>query len=256
MNNYKRIAAGLLGATLIIGLILFYIGLEGDPISRALAKKQAVTYAEKLYPEQDFVVDYVFHEAPFRYRVGVQSLESVDTHFNIYNKYCFFTSDKASKDSIAEHERVVESRWNTSFRMGKEAAKLITSILQEELPAMRLTPVYYSEELPVQISLCYSSITNSVETTKYKEYLLLDQQFQSPLLNDIPAHFTTNILWDGKPTEKDLQEVLSQFKTIFERNGLQIAYYNVTLLPDDYLENENYKAYMISSGDIAFSDIP
>lgn len=254
MKKTKRILAGILGFAIIIGLLAVYDGGNGDPFSEAHARRQAVAYARKLYPEQDFTVKQVFYDSPFVYRVTVQSQQSQDTSFDVETRYWINTTDQFYEDGTTSHEWYVESGLNTRNRMGREAAKQAAFILQRELPELELTPVYGIDADTVEIDLCYSVETGDL--AEYSEYLALDEAFQPSILNNIPTRFVAQVLWEGIPTEEDLQNVLGQIKTAMEENGMPMTYYNVTLYPKDYNDDDAAEANIImESGTVASADI-
>ncbi|MDO5541104.1 MAG: hypothetical protein Q4F83_13740 [Eubacteriales bacterium] len=257
MRKMKRMIAGIMGFVIIFGLLAVYDGACGDPVSKAYAKRQAVTYAEKLYPGQTFKVTGVLYDSPFVYRMQVQSEESRDTHFEIVTRYWTDTSDKLSEDALPEHERLVESRWNTCYRLGAEAAGQAELILQNELPELEFIPLYYGiDQNTVEIDLCFSeeNVERYESSMKYSEYLILDQDFDSSILKNVSARCMAAISWRGTPTEEDLQKVLGQIKNIMEANEMPMAYYNVTLTPENGTYDE-VRENMIESGNVASANI-
>ena len=77
----KRIAAGVAGGVLVLGLLLAADAAYGDPLSRAWAESRAVQYAEELYPGQTFIVTASYDGSRFEYGAFVQSEQSPDTRF-------------------------------------------------------------------------------------------------------------------------------------------------------------------------------
>ena len=186
-NRGKRIAAGVAGGVLVLGLLLAADAAYGDPLSRAWAESRAVQYAEELYPGQTFIVTASYDGSRFEYGAFVQSEQSPDTRFEVRTLFWLFTTDDGGEDDPSSHEWLVEQRWNTAYRMGTEAAAQVDAILAEELPQYEFAANYGSQE-PLQssfISLGYDPDEGAVPGN-YAEYLPLDAAFSKDILQNVP----------------------------------------------------------------------
>ncbi|MDO5425556.1 MAG: hypothetical protein Q4F41_17730 [Eubacteriales bacterium] len=244
MKRVKRILAGILGIAIIVGLLLFYDGANGDPLSEAQAKRRAVAYAEKLYPGQTFSAGDALRDGPFVYRVEVRSEESADTHFEVVTRHWTDTSDEVT-EGVAEHERLVESGFNTGFRLGLEAAEQAEQVLKSQTPELTFLNVYGAGEYSVFVELGYPDGANFV----------LDQTFSTEILERVPAKFSAQVSWEGTPTEEDLKEVLKKIKTALEEQGMPMAFYDVILVPEGETEYEERLETIVESGIIAAEEI-
>ena len=229
MKMIKRILAGMLGTVLVLGLLAAALGLSGDPLSRAWAEKRAVAYAQELYPGQVFFVQAVARDRPFSYRAEVQSRESGDTHFSVITDFWVSTS------SAGDHIRMVESKWNTKYRLGEEAAERAAAILMVELPEMRFSAVYGTEE---RIAF--------VEMEGEADGLTLDMPFDASLMNEYEFSLSAVVLCKDDPTEAELREALNRIRAAMEKHGMMFARYDITLIRSDG-EGEALNSEMISA---------
>ena len=118
-NKGKRIAAGVAGGVLVLGLLLAADAVYGDPLSRAWAESRAVQYAESLYPGQTFIVTESYDGSRFEYGTLVQSEQSPDTRFEVRNSFwAALPQTTAARMTPGSHEWLVEQRWNTAYRHG------------------------------------------------------------------------------------------------------------------------------------------
>lgn len=231
MKKLKRITAGILGIILMLAPVIFFDGMTGEPFGRANAARSAEAYAEALYPGQTFYVSGVVYDGPFDFRAEVQSHESRDTHFSVTTKFYLRTSDE-DEHGTGDHVQLVESGWNTLFRMSEEAADLAAAVIRLNLPELELIPLYGVGQRRVFIEFGGAEAADPAgEAEKYKELIERDASFDPALLNEIPAHFSAVVQWNGVPTEADAAEVLAQIKMVLEENGLPMNWYSVTLAP-------------------------
>jgi len=231
MKKIKRIAAGILGVILFVAPVIFFDGMIGEPFGRANAARRAEAYAEALYPDQTFYVSGVVYDGPFAFRAEVQSHESRDTHFGVTTEFYLRTSDE-NQNGVCDHVRLVESGWNTLFRMSEEAADLAAAVIRLKLPELELKPLYGMERCRAFVELGYEEGAELIEKAEaYKELIERDVSFDPALLNEIPAHFSAVVQWDGVPTEADAADVLAKIRAVLEENGLPMSYYSLTLTP-------------------------
>ena len=231
MKKGKRIVAGILGVILFLAPVIFFDGMTGEPVGKANAARRAEAYAEALYPGQTFHVSGVVYDGPFVFRAEVQSHERRDTHFSVTTAFYLRTSDE-DEHGTGDHDRLVESGWNTLFRMGEEAADLAAAVIRLKLPELELVPLYGVGQRRVFIELGYEEGAELIEKAGgYKELIERDAYFDPALLSEIPAHFSAVVQWDGVPTESDAEDVLAKIRAVLEENGLPMSYYSITLWP-------------------------
>lgn len=229
MKKIKRILAGILGVLLLLTPIVLLDSMIGEPFSKFNAAHRAEAYAESLYPGQDFYVTGVVSSRPFSFRAEVQSHTSRDTRFGVTTTFYLHTSD-GTEEGAGDHELLVESGWNTLFRMSGEAAELAEAVIRLKLPELELIPLYGVDQNRVFVELCYAEdIKPTARAEPYRELIEIDAQFDPSLLKKIPAHFSAVVKWDGKPTDAEAAMVLAQIKAVLEENGLPMSHYSLTL---------------------------
>ena len=229
MKMIKRVLAGMLGTILVLGLMATALGLSVDPLSRAWAEKRAIAYAQELYPGQEFFVKAVVKDWPFSYRTEVQSRTSEDTHFSVITDFWVRTS------SAGDHVRMVESKWNTKYRLGEEAAERAAAILMVELPQMRFSPIYGTEE---RIAF--------VEMEGKAAGLTLDMSFDASLMKEYEFSLSAVALCEDDPTEAELKETLNRIRAAMEKHGMMFEFYDITLIRSDG-EGEALNSEMVSA---------
>lgn len=250
-TKIKKCLAGAAGILIILCLLLAVDAVTGDPLSRAWAEGRALHRAETLYPEQEFYVSSSYSGQFFSYGVTVQSTTSTDTHFDVSTHFWLFTGDRA--------QELVENRWNTCYRMGEEGADEIAKILAREAPELELAGVYGGEMRTVELDLAWEPDGERAGRSvpgNYAENFPLDGAFEASLLQKVPSRVCMQVLWQGTPTQEDMNTVLHTLKTVLEQNNLPVTYYDVTLVPmDGYNSHEELLDMVVESGPVAASDV-
>lgn len=236
---------------LILALLLAFDALNGDPLSQRWAVHRAIRYAEKLYPGQTFHWDERTAAGGqfFNYMVYVQSDQSRDTNFAVQTRFWLLTDDEIRGMELEPtHTFYVDHRWNTCYRMGNEAAQQAAAYLTVQAPELNFASVYGAKGNTVEIDLCYTE-QDGMTPANYVDDLPLDAAFDKALLQKVPSRLCAQILWDRKPTEADMQQVLHTLKTVLEANDLPITYYDIALVPTaDYADHSAFLADVLESG--------
>lgn len=254
----KKRLAGAAGILIILGLLLAVDSFTGDPLSRAWAEWRALHRAGTLYPGQEFYVASSYSGQFFNYGVTVQSATSTDTRFDVTTDFWLFTEDRAGEQ--------VENRWNTCYRMGQEGAEQIAGILAKDAPELNLAGVYGAEMCTVELDLAWEPDGEGSGRSvpgNYPENFPLDAPFEASLLQTVPSRICMQVLWNGTPTQENLDTVLHTLKQVLEANGLPVTYYDVHLVPMYSLEEydrryssrENYLSEVLASGPVSADTI-
>lgn len=248
MKKIKRILAGILGILLLLTPVFLIDSMMGEPFGKANASRRAIAYAESLYPGQEFYVTGVVCERPFVFRADVQSLQSEDTRFGVTTKYYLNTSD-GPEDGIRDHELLVESGWNTLFRMSEEAAELAEAVIRLKLPELELIPLYGVNRSRVFIELCYAEEGKPTGRAEpYRDAIIRDAAFDPAILSSVPARFSAVVQWPGEPTESDAKDLLIRIKSVLEENGLPMSQYSLVL--SDGSDNPGVSTGIVLAKDI------
>lgn len=235
---------------LILALLLAFDAINGDPLSQRWAIHRAIHYAEKLYPGQTFhwdertAVDGQF----FNYMVYVQSDQSGDTNFAVQTRFWLLTDDEIrGMEFEPDHVFYVENRWHTAYRMGAEASQQAAAYLTAQAPELHFASAYGAQGNIAEIDLCYTE-QDGMAPARYVDDLPLDAAFDKTLLQKVPSRLCAQILWDSKPTEADMQQVLHTLKAVLEANDLPITYYDIALVPNaDYADHSAFLADVLES---------
>lgn len=256
----KRRLAAVAGVLLVLLLLLCVDFFTGDPLSRAIAQRQALRWAEAQYPGQEFTVEYTLHGGRFSYDVQVQSQQSEDTLFYVTTDWWIFCHG----DGLDGYENLVESGWNTCLRMGQEAAQQVEDVLLREAPELKLAGTYSANGIDrsVAVDLAwtpegYQGSDGHPRSWPYREAFPLDAPFDKAMLTTVPARLCLEILWPDVPDGEDLETVLHTLKQVMEQNGLPMAYYDVTLVPETgYETREEMIALLAHAAYIPAEEIP
>ena len=80
-----KIIAFIIAIALILGICWVANGLNGNPISKMLAKKAANEYLEANFPDTDYYIEELGFSFKFtNYYAHVRSKTSMDTQFTLY----------------------------------------------------------------------------------------------------------------------------------------------------------------------------
>ena len=256
-THTKRIAAGIAAVLLILAMLLAADAVYGDPISRAWANARAIAYAEKLYPDQTFTVESEYSGSLWTYGTCVQSEQSQDTRFDVTTRFWLFTDDSDGPDGESRHEKMVEHRYNTVYRMGEEASAQVDAILAEELPQYAFAAQYSSSE-PQHSSFIQLGYTQEGEMLpqEYVDLLPLDAPFDKSLLQKIPTRLSITGVWPTTPTRVDVDTVLADLKRVLTAAGYDFAWYSLTLTDATAPDYQTGLDRLAESGDVAAADIP
>lgn len=256
----KRILAAVAGVLLVLLLLLCVDFFTGDPLSRAIAQRQALRWAETHCPGQEFAVEYTLYGGRFSYEVQVQSRQSEDTRFYVTVDRLVF----CHADGLDGYENTVTSGWNTCLRMGQEAARQVEAILLRDTPELKLAGNYSANGITRSVSVDlawtpegYQGSDGHPRSWPYREAFALDAPFDGAMLTAVPARLCLEILWPDAPDGADMEGVLHTLKQVMEQNGLPVAYYDVTLVPETgYETREEMIGLLAHAAYIPAEEIP
>ena len=121
-KKFWKIAALVLAVVLIAGLLWFANALNGNPISKFIARNQAEKYIAQQYPGTDYELERVsYNFKDGNYHAYVVSPTSMDTHFTL-------SISMVGKVYWDTHENVT-NKFNTAMRLEDEYRDLVDTVL-------------------------------------------------------------------------------------------------------------------------------
>ena len=177
-RKFWKIAALVVAVILIVGLAWFANALNGNPISKHIAKNRAEKYIAEQYPGTDFELERVsYNFKDGNYHAYIVSPGSIDTHFTL-------SISMVGKVYWDTYENVTE-KFNTAMRLEDEYRDLVDTVL-------------YSADFPYVSDIGYGTMAI------YPPEALTDRE-----RNDIPDYAMDQSLLvvDG---EYDIRELAAQ----------------------------------------------
>lgn len=224
---YRFLANGM-GILLIIGLCLFANALVGNPISKAIATKQAKVYLEKNYAEKGFElkkVSYNFKDG--NYFAHMERPNSMDLNFTV-------SLDMFGNIVYDDYAFRIEEGANTQDRLWKEYRELTDALL-------------LNWRFPYHGSIVYGDLDLS---QLYSE-LIPDKIYD---VRELGKEAGTLVLYieDLVMTKERANEIMQDIKKQFDEAGIPFRYMDFTLeYPRDKAGQES-----ISMGTISYDEIP
>jgi hypothetical protein len=113
-----KVLAFITAMALIAVFAVFADGLIGNPVSRFLARRDAVSYLAEKYPGTDYEIEKVTYDFKSGgYHVGVISPSSADSHFNL-------SYDRLGRLKYDNYNEYVAGRLNVQSRLEREYREL------------------------------------------------------------------------------------------------------------------------------------
>lgn len=233
----RRLAA-VAGLALTMFLVLLACATLGDPLSRAYSTRHAVDYANETWPGHDFyIVDVQFY--PFwRYTVGLQAADSIDTHFTV----------EVSTGIVRRtgYEQWVASLQNTRQRLHDS----LHSDVQAALDAAGYAPVGGSDFVVTVGDPAYGSCPAQDHT------FTLDMPYDK---GDIPPQTTLWVNgWSDAPDSMQGNAILRKLYSIMTGAGIDIDEYAVTLYDAGDAagsaadtQDDTYESGWVTAGELA-----
>lgn len=223
-----RFLANSMGILLIVGLCLFANALVGNPISKAIATKQAKAYLEKNYAEKGFElkkVSYNFKDG--NYFAHMERPNSMDLNFTV-------SLDMFGNIVYDDYAFRIEGGSNTQDRLWKEYRELTDSLL-------------LNWKFPYHGEIIFGDL----------DFSNLDIEFIPDKIYDVRElgkEAGTLVLYIEDPvvTKERANEIMQDIKKQFDEAGIPFRYMDFTLeYPRDKAGHE-----AISMGTISYDEIP
>ena len=224
--NLKRVLALSTALVLIGGGAWFANALNGNPLSKMLAKSTAERYLAENYGDTDYYIDCVsYNFKDGNYHAFVRSPSSEDTTFTI-SLTMLGSLQGDTYDNVL-------SGWNTALRLDEEYRALADRVLED--PAF-----------PYQCHIGYSrleiypaELLNSPEAapeapgsgyTLNQDELILDHIYDIPELGRQAGHLIL-YLEEEPVTFEAAADIMLDLKARFDEAGVPFAAMDLILLP-------------------------
>ena len=111
----------LIATGFILAAVCVFFGFAffGNPVSKALATKNAGEYLSENLPDENYGIESVKYDFKTSdYYAEAVSPDGIDNHFTLYCDY-------SGKVTFSTYESAVEGKWNTAQRINDEYRKAV-----------------------------------------------------------------------------------------------------------------------------------
>lgn len=221
-----RILSGTTGMILIAGLCVFANALVGNPISKAIAVKEAKDYLTKQYAGFELKkVSYNFKEG--NYLAYVERPNSKDLKFTV-------SLDMFGNMKYDDYEFRIEDGANTQDRLGKEYRELTDALL-------------LNWQFPYHGEIVFGDLDLEKLDLEYVPDKIYD-------IRELGKEAGTIVLYieDAVVTKERADEIIKDVKKRFDEAGIPFRYLDFTLESPEGKEGKE----SISMGRLSYDEIP
>ena len=222
--NLRKVLALSAALVLIGGLAWFANALNGNPISKMLAKTTAERYLAEHYGDTDYYIDRVsYNFKDGNYHAFVRSPSSVDTTFTI-SLTMLGSLQGDTYDNVL-------SGWNTALRLDEEYRALVDRVLEDPAFPYQCHIGYGSLEiLPAEVLSSPEAASENPGYALNQDELILDHIYDIPALGRQAGHLIL-YLEEEPATFEAAADIMLDLKARFDEAGVPFAAMDLTLLP-------------------------
>lgn len=212
-----RILAGVMAFLLIFTILSLANAFVGNPVSVAMANKEAQRYIDNWYSFLNVQLDKAVYNFKFsEYIVKARSRDNVDVHFNLYYK-----NGEIVRDDYASY---VLSGFNTLERLGQEYSAQVTPVLQKyaSFPINEVR-IEYDRELLDKASNPFTPGTPFDKNLPIETQLVVYTDIEERTVENI-----TKILTEVHKILEEKEYPISQFGIFAENDGGLVMVHYVT----------------------------
>ena len=208
MKKYLKILALIVAIVLVVGLVWFANALNGNSISKMLAKRTGEKYLSETYVGTDYYIERVnYNFKDGNYHVFIKSSTSIDTEFTLIitmlGEFCYDT-----------YESVVNGS-NTARRIEMEYRELVDSVLESPIFPYHSDITYGTLEIYPEEAL-ENLETNEIPTYALNQNeLVLDKIYDVRVLGKQAGHLIVYVD-NNRVTFDDAAEIMLNIKKIFD----------------------------------------
>ena len=224
--NLKRVLALSAALVLIGGVAWFANALNGNPLSKMLAKSTAERYLAENYGDTDYYIDHVsYNFKDENYHAFVRSPSSVDTTFTI-SLTMLGSLQGDTYDNVL-------SGWNTALRLDEEYRALADRVLEDPAFPYQCHIGYSRLEIYPAELLNSPEAASEVPGSDYalnQDELILDHIYDIPELGRQAGHLIL-YLEEEPVTFEAAADMMLDLKARFDEAGVPFAAMDLILLP-------------------------
>lgn len=214
-KKYLKIMAFTIAIVLIVGLACFANSLNGNPVSKMLAKKTAKKYLSENYVGTDYCIDHVsYNFKDGNYHVFIKSPTSKDTEFSL----CITMLGEFLFDT---YDNVVDG-FNTARRIDQEYRALTKTVFESTSFPYRC---YISNgTLEIYPEEAFENL-DANEVPPYalnQNELILDKIYDVRALGKQAGHLVIYVE-SNRVTFEDASEIMVRIKNIFDDVAIPFA---------------------------------
>lgn len=207
-KKYLKILALIVAIVLIVGLASFANSLNGNPVSKMLAKRTGEKYISQTYAGTDYYIDRIsYNFKDGNYHIFVKSQTSIDTEFTLIitmlGEFCYDT-----------YEDVVDG-FNTARRIEMEYRVLVDTVFESPTFPYRSDITYGTLEIYPEDALKNPEINEIPSYALNQNELVLDKIYDVRALGKQAGHLIVYVD-NHRVTFEDAAEMMLDIKKIFD----------------------------------------
>ena len=208
MKKYLKILALIVAVVLIVGLACFANALNGNPISKMLAKRTGEKYLSETYVGTDYYIDRVsYNFKDGNYHVFIKSPTSIDTEFTLVitmlGEFCYDTYDS------------VVNGLNTARRIEMEYRELADTVFESPAFPYCSEITYGTLEIYPEEALKNSEVNEIPPYALNQNELVLDKIYDVRALGKQAGHLIVYVD-NNRVTFDDAAEIMLNIKKMFD----------------------------------------
>lgn len=221
--NPRKILALTAALVLIGGLAWFANALNGNPVSKMLAKSTAEQYLAEHYGDTDYYIDHIsysFKEGG--YHAFVRSPSSMDTAFTLSLTMVGSLRGDTYEDVL--------SGWNTALRLDEEYRALADRVLEDPAFPYQCHIGYGRLEIYPEELLSGPDASEVPPYALNQNELILDHLYDIPALGRQAGRLILS-LEEEQVSFESTANIMLDLKVRFDEAGVPFAAMDLTLLP-------------------------
>lgn len=230
-----KIIAFVIAIALILGICWVANGLNGNPISKMLAKKAANDYLEANFPDNDYFIEELGFSFKFTgYYAHVRSESSIDTQFTLeidmLGNVCYDTYDDVTGGFI------------TARRVEREYRELTDQIFESPAFIYKSDIQYGTLEIYPQEAFDDPLVTDIPSYSLVQDDLVIDKVYDIRELGRMAGHLIVYVD-DQELTFENAAKILLDIKNQFDEANIPFRAVDLSMRTDGERINFDHFPY-------------